>query len=132
LERACKLDKKHGGGSITALPIIETQNGDLSSYIPTNAISITDGQIFLQTNLFNLGQRPAVSVELSVSRVGSAAQNKVIKKFSSSIKAKLSEYYDVASFAQFGNELDENTNQIIEFGKRIVQLMKQNNNHCYD
>jgi F-type H+-transporting ATPase subunit alpha len=126
LERACKLNKKKGGGTITALPIVETQNSDISTYIPTNIISITDGQLFLQTSLFNIGQKPAIDVGLSVSRIGSAAQNQVIKTLSKSIKIDLSEYYDVASFAQFGTDLDESTLKIIENGKRIVELLKQN------
>jgi F-type H+-transporting ATPase subunit alpha len=127
LERACKLNKKNGGGSITALPIVETQNSDISTYIPTNIISITDGQLFLQTSLFNIGQKPAIDVGLSVSRIGSAAQNQVIKTLSKSIKIYLSEYYDVSSFAQFGTDLDENTVAIIENGKSIVELLKQKN-----
>jgi F-type H+-transporting ATPase subunit alpha len=116
LERACKLKEK---GSITALPIIETQNNDISTYIPTNVISITDGQLFLQTNLFNLGQKPAINVELSVSRIGSSAQNKVIKKLASSVKIALAQYYDMLSFSQFGNEVDDDTKIILEKGKRI-------------
>jgi F-type H+-transporting ATPase subunit alpha len=127
LERACKLNKKYGGGTITALPIVETQNGDISTYIPTNIISITDGQLFLQTNLFNIGQRPAIDVGLSVSRIGSTAQYKPIKQLSKSIKIDLSEYYEVASFAQFGNELDDSTLEIIDIGKHILEVIKQNN-----
>ncbi|MDR2821466.1 MAG: F0F1 ATP synthase subunit alpha [Mycoplasmataceae bacterium] len=127
LERACKLNKENGGGSITALPIVETQNSDISTYIPTNIISITDGQLFLQTNLFNTGQRPAIDVGLSVSRVGSNAQNKIMKKLSKSIKIGLSEYYDVASFSQFGTDLEESTMAIINKGERILELIKQTN-----
>jgi F-type H+-transporting ATPase subunit alpha len=132
LERACKLSKKYGGGTITALPIVETQNGDISSYIPTNIISITDGQFFLQTNLFNIGQRPAIDVGLSVSRIGSTAQYQPIKQLSKSIKIILSEYYEAAAFSQFGSELDEATIDIINIGKRIVELIKQNNASPYD
>jgi F-type H+-transporting ATPase subunit alpha len=127
LERACKLNKENGGGSITALPIVETQNSDISTYIPTNIISITDGQLFLQTNLFNTGQRPAIDIGLSVSRVGSNAQNKIMKKLSKSIKIGLSEYYDVASFSQFGTDLEESTMNIIHKGERILELIKQTN-----
>jgi F-type H+-transporting ATPase subunit alpha len=125
LERACRVTSKYGGGSITALPIIETQNSDIAAYIPTNVISITDGQIFLQTNLFNLNQRPAIDVGLSVSRVGSAAQFKAVKAVSGSLKIDLSQYFEMASFAQFGNDLDESTSEIIETGKRINELLKQ-------
>ncbi|GMO15146.1 MAG: F0F1 ATP synthase subunit alpha [Mycoplasmoidaceae bacterium] len=127
LERSCKLNKESGGGTITAIPIIETQNSDISTYIPTNTISITDGQIFLQSSLFNIGQRPAIDIGLSVSRVGSKAQNKMIKKLSKSLKAALSEYYDMVSFSQFGNELEESTAKIIENGKKILVLLKQRN-----
>jgi F-type H+-transporting ATPase subunit alpha len=127
LERACKLDDKYGGGSITALPIVETQAGDISAYVPTNIISITDGQLFLQSNLFNLNQRPAIDAGLSVSRVGSAAQYKAIKQVSSSLKIELSQFYEMNSFAQFGSELDETTLRIIEHGLRINELIKQDN-----
>jgi F-type H+-transporting ATPase subunit alpha len=127
LERACKLDEKYGGGSITALPIIETQAGDISAYVPTNVISITDGQLFLQANLFNLNQRPAIDAGLSVSRVGSAAQFKAVKQVSGSLKIDLSQYYEMSSFAQFGSDLDESTLNIIEHGKRINELVKQPN-----
>ncbi|MDR2654268.1 MAG: F0F1 ATP synthase subunit alpha [Mycoplasmataceae bacterium] len=129
LERACKLKEK---GSITALPIIETQNNDISTYIPTNVISITDGQLFLQTNLFNLGQKPAINVELSVSRIGSSAQNKVIKKLASSVKIALAQYYDMLSFSQFGNEVDDDTKIILEKGKRINWIIKQNESIAYE
>jgi F-type H+-transporting ATPase subunit alpha len=131
LERACKLDKKYGGGSITALPIVETLAGDISAYVPTNIISITDGQLFLQANLFNLNQRPAIDVGLSVSRVGSAAQYKAVKQVSSSLKIDLSQYYEMVSFSQFGSDLDEATLSIIENGKRINELIKQSNTYCY-
>jgi F-type H+-transporting ATPase subunit alpha len=113
------------------LPIIETLNSDISAYIPTNVISITDGQLFLQTNLFNLGQRPAVDVGLSVSRVGSAAQIKAVKKVSSSLKIELSQYAEISSFAQFGSDLDSNTLEIIENGKRVNELLKQDNDELY-
>ncbi|MDY6276364.1 MAG: F0F1 ATP synthase subunit alpha, partial [Bacilli bacterium] len=109
LERACKLDEKHGGGSITALPIIETQSGDISAYIPTNVISITDGQIFLMTDLFNAGQRPAIDSGLSVSRVGSAAQIKAMKQVASSLKIELANYRELQAFSQFGSDLDADT-----------------------
>jgi F-type H+-transporting ATPase subunit alpha len=125
LERACRLDEKYGGGSITALPIVETQNSDISAYIPTNIISITDGQLFLQSNLFNLGQKPAIDVGLSVSRVGSAAQYKAVKQTSSSLKIDLSQYNEMQAFAQFGNDLDASTLNIINNGKKITELLKQ-------
>ena len=125
LERAGKLNKKNGGGSITALPIIETQAGDISAYIPTNVISITDGQLFLTTNLFNSGNRPAIDVGLSVSRVGSAAQKWYIKYLSSSLKLELAQYKELQSFAQFSSDLDKETKQIIEYGKRIMLMIKQ-------
>lgn len=131
LERSCKLNNKYGGGSISALPIIETQNGDISSFIPTNIISITDGQLFFQTNLFNLNQRPAIDIGLSVSRVGSAAQYKPIKQLSSSLKINLSLYYELASFGKFGSDLDEETLKIIENGKKIIELIKQKQNIHY-
>ena len=125
LERCAKLNKKRGGGSITALPIVETLAGDISAYIPTNIISITDGQIFLSTDLFNLGQRPAIDTGLSVSRVGSAAQYKAMKKVSSSIKMDLANYHELLSFAQFGSDLDENTKNIIRHGKALMEVLKQ-------
>jgi F-type H+/Na+-transporting ATPase subunit alpha len=125
LERACKLNKDYGGGSLTALPIIETQAGDISAYIPTNVISITDGQLFLQTELFNAGARPAVDAGLSVSRVGSAAQTKAIKQVSSSLKLELAQYRELLSFAQFGSDLDASTKSIIEHGARLTELLKQ-------
>ncbi len=125
LERACKLNKENGGGSITALPIIETQAGDISAYIPTNVISITDGQLFLQTELFNSGARPAVDSGLSVSRVGSAAQTKAMKQVSSSLKLELAQYRELLSFAQFGSDLDAATKEVIEHGARLTELLKQ-------
>jgi len=125
LERAAKLSDKLGGGSLTALPIIETQAGDISAYIPTNVISITDGQIFLQTELFNSGVRPAVDSGLSVSRVGSAAQTKAIKKVSSSLKLELAQYHELLSFAQFGSDLDAATKATIDHGARLTELLKQ-------
>ena len=125
LERAAKLNDELGGGSLTALPIIETQAGDISAYIPTNVISITDGQIFLQTELFNAGVRPAVDAGLSVSRVGSNAQTKAMKKVSSSLKLELAQYNEMLSFAQFGSDLDANTKKIIDKGARLTELLKQ-------
>ena len=125
LERSCKLSDQHGGGSLTALPIIETQAGDISAYIPTNVISITDGQIFLQSELFNSGIRPAIDYGLSVSRVGSAAQNKAMKSVSSSLKLDLSQYQEVLDFAQFGSDLDASTRKTIDHGKHLVELLKQ-------
>ena len=125
LERAAKLSDELGGGSLTALPIIETQAGDISAYIPTNVISITDGQIFLQTELFNSGVRPAVDSGLSVSRVGSAAQTKAMKSVSSSLKLELAQYHELLSFAQFGSDLDEATKMTIDKGARLTELLKQ-------
>jgi F-type H+-transporting ATPase subunit alpha len=125
LERAAKLSDALGGGSMTALPIIETQAGDISAYIPTNVISITDGQIFLQTDLFASGVRPAVDSGLSVSRVGSNAQTKAMKKVSSSLKLDLAQYNEMLSFAQFGSDLDANTKKIIDHGARVTELLKQ-------
>lgn len=129
LERAAKLNEKYGGGSITALPIIETQAGDISAYIPTNVISITDGQIFLMTELFNSGVRPAVDVGLSVSRVGSAAQIKAMKQVAGSLKLELAQFRELEAFSQFGSDLDENTRNVIEHGKRAIELLKQKQNH---
>ncbi len=126
LERSARMSEKHGGGSLTALPIIETQAGDVSAYIPTNVISITDGQIFLETDLFYQGIRPAISVGLSVSRVGSAAQTKAIKKVSGTIKLDLAQFRELQAFAQFGSDLDEGTKATIKRGERIVELFKQN------
>ena len=125
LERAAKLGKDYGGGSFTALPIIETQAGDLSAYIPTNVISITDGQIYLETDLFNAGVRPAVNPGLSVSRVGGAAQTKMMKKVAGSLRLDLAQYRELATFAQFGSDLDEATQKRLERGKRIVEVLKQ-------
>jgi len=125
LERAAKLSDAMGGGSMTALPIIETQAGDVSAYIPTNVISITDGQIFLETELFNQGIRPAVNVGLSVSRVGSAAQTKAMKKVAGSIKLELAQYREMAAFAQFGSDLDASTQQLLNRGAKLTELLKQ-------
>ncbi|MDY6062328.1 MAG: F0F1 ATP synthase subunit alpha [Erysipelotrichaceae bacterium] len=125
LERACKLNKDNGGGSLTALPIIETQAGDISAYIPTNVISITDGQIFLQSELFNSGARPAVDSGLSVSRVGSSAQTKCVKKVSSSLKLELAQYQELLGFTQFGSDLDPVTKKTIDHGARLMELLKQ-------
>ncbi|KAL1965821.1 hypothetical protein VTN77DRAFT_5142 [Rasamsonia byssochlamydoides] len=125
LERAAKLNDKHGGGSLTALPIIETQGGDVSAYIPTNVISITDGQIFLETELFYKGVRPAINVGLSVSRVGSAAQVKAMKQVAGSLKLFLAQYREVAAFAQFGSDLDASTKQTLARGERLTELLKQ-------
>jgi F-type H+/Na+-transporting ATPase subunit alpha len=126
LERAAKLNDANGGGSLTALPIIETQAGDVSAYIPTNVISITDGQIFLETQLFNQGIRPAVNVGLSVSRVGSAAQTKAMKKVAGSIKLELAQYREMAAFAQFGSDLDAATQKLLNRGAKLTELLKQN------
>src|SRR5207247_520748 len=126
LERAARLSPKYGDGSLTALPIIETQAGDVSAYIPTNVISITDGQIYLETDLFYQGVRPAVSVGLSVSRVGSAAQIKAMKQVAGRIKGDLAQFRELAAFAQFGSDLDAKTQALLERGKRIVELFKQN------
>jgi F-type H+-transporting ATPase subunit alpha len=125
LERAAKMNEDNGSGSLTALPIIETQAGDVSAYIPTNVISITDGQIFLETDLFNQGIRPAINVGLSVSRVGSAAQTKAMKKVSGSIKLDLAQYREMAAFAQFGSDLDASTQKLLARGERLTQLLKQ-------
>ena len=125
LERACKLNKEHGGGSITALPIVETQAGDISAYIPTNVISITDGQIFLMSELFNAGQRPAVDSGLSVSRVGSAAQIKAMKQVSGSLKIELANYHELQAFAQFGSDLDDSTKTILHHGGILMEVLKQ-------
>ncbi len=125
LERACRRNAKYGGGSITAFPIIETQAGDISAYIPTNVISITDGQIYLETDLFYQGIRPAVNVGLSVSRVGSAAQIKAMKKVAGRLRLDLAQYRNVVAFAQFGSDLDDATKQQIERGKRVTEVLKQ-------
>ena len=125
LERAAKLNDDNGNGSLTALPIIETQAGDVSAYIPTNVISITDGQIFLETDLFYQGIRPAINVGLSVSRVGSAAQTKAMKKVAGSIKLELAQYREMAAFAQFGSDLDASTQKLLARGARLTELLKQ-------
>jgi F-type H+-transporting ATPase subunit alpha len=129
LERSAKLSDELGAGSLTALPIIETQAGDISAYIPTNVISITDGQIFLETNLFYQGIRPAISVGLSVSRVGSAAQTKAVKSVSGSLRLDLAQFRELASFAQFSSDLDDETKQRIERGQRLTELLKQKQYH---
>ena len=128
LERAAKLDKEHGGGSLTALPVIETQAGDVSAYIPTNVISITDGQIFLETELFHSGVMPAVNPGISVSRVGGNAQIKAIKKVAGTLKLIYSQYRELQGFAQFGSDLDADTKARLDQGARIVQVLKQNQN----
>jgi F-type H+-transporting ATPase subunit alpha len=125
LERAAKMNEDNGAGSLTALPVIETQAGDVSAYIPTNVISITDGQIFLETDLFYQGIRPAINVGLSVSRVGSAAQTKAMKKVAGSIKLELAQYREMAAFAQFGSDLDASTQRLLARGARLTELLKQ-------
>ena len=125
LERACRRNKEHGGGSITALPIIETQGGDVSGYIPTNVISITDGQIFLETTLFNKGIRPAINAGLSVSRVGGAAQIKSMKKNAGTLKLSQAQYRELEAFSQFDSDLDPDTKRVIERGKRVTEILKQ-------
>jgi F-type H+-transporting ATPase subunit alpha len=125
LERAAKMNEENGAGSLTALPIIETQAGDVSAYIPTNVISITDGQIFLETGLFFQGIRPAINVGLSVSRVGGAAQTKAMKKVAGSIKLELAQYREMAAFAQFGSDLDASTQRLLNRGARLTELLKQ-------
>ncbi|MDP2642337.1 MAG: F0F1 ATP synthase subunit alpha [Candidatus Peregrinibacteria bacterium] len=125
LERACRLDPQYGGGSITALPIIETQAGDVSAYIPTNVISITDGQIFLESDLFFKGIRPALNIGISVSRVGSAAQIKAMKKVAGKLKLELAQYRELAVFAQFGSDLDESTRKQLNKGDRLTEILKQ-------
>jgi len=125
LERSAKLSPKFGGGSLTALPIIETQAGDVSAYVPTNVISITDGQIFLESKLFNEGIRPAINVGLSVSRVGSAAQVKAMKEIAGTLKLELAQYREVESFASFASELDEATQHTLFRGLRLIELLKQ-------
>jgi F-type H+-transporting ATPase subunit alpha len=125
LERACRRNKEYGGGSITALPIVETQAGDVTAYIPTNVISITDGQIFLETDLFYKGIRPAVNVGLSVSRVGSSAQIKAMKKVAGTLKLDLAQFRELEAFSQFGSDLDDATKRQLERGKRAVEVLKQ-------
>jgi F-type H+/Na+-transporting ATPase subunit alpha len=125
LERAAKLNKEHGGGSLTALPIIETQAGDLSAYIPTNVISITDGQIFLESDLFHQGVRPAINVGNSVSRVGGSAQVKAMRQVAGSLRLDLAQYRELAAFAQFGSDLDKQTLNQLNRGRRLVEVLKQ-------
>jgi F-type H+-transporting ATPase subunit alpha len=125
LERAAKLNNVCGFGSLTALPIIETQAGDVSAYIPTNVISITDGQIFLEADLFYKGIKPSINVGLSVSRVGSSAQTKGMKEISGALKLNLAQYREVESFAQFGSDLDATTRDILEKGSRLIEILKQ-------
>jgi F-type H+-transporting ATPase subunit alpha len=125
LERAAKLSGERGGGSITAIPIVETQAGDISSYIPTNVISITDGQIFLDSELFNSGFRPAIDVGLSVSRVGGSAQSKAIRRVSGRLRLDLAQYREMAAFAQFGSDLDKATQDKLAQGKRLMEVLKQ-------
>lgn len=131
LERAAKMSDAKGGGSITALPIIETQANDVSAYIPTNVISITDGQIFLESDLFNRGIRPAINVGISVSRVGGAAQTKIMKKVSGTVKLDLAQYYELEAFSQFASELDEATKAKLTRGRRVVEALKQRENEPY-
>ncbi len=131
LERSCRLNEKYGGGSITALPIIETLEGDLSSYIPTNIISITDGQIYLETDLFNAGIRPAINIGLSVSRVGGNAQTKAMKKVAGKLKLDLAQYREMAAFSQFEGELDENTKKFLSRGARLTQILIQKKHNPY-
>jgi F-type H+-transporting ATPase subunit alpha len=125
LERACKLSDEEGGGSLTALPVVETQAGDVSAYIPTNVISITDGQIFLESELFHSGVRPAINVGISVSRVGGAARIKAMNKVAGSLKLDLSQYRELEAFAQFGSELDQATQKILARGERLVAMLNQ-------
>ncbi|PID34859.1 MAG: F0F1 ATP synthase subunit alpha, partial [candidate division SR1 bacterium] len=129
LERAARLNQDYGGGSLTALPIIETQAGDIGAYIPTNVISITDGQIFLESDLFNSGVRPAINVGLSVSRVGGSAQTKIMKKVSGTLKLDLATFRELQAFVQFSSDLDKETLKVIEKGKRMVELLKQKEAH---
>ncbi|MBL4693744.1 F0F1 ATP synthase subunit alpha, partial [Candidatus Gracilibacteria bacterium] len=128
LERAAKLNEANGSGSITALPIIETQANDVAAYIPTNVISITDGQIFLESDLFNKGIRPAINVGISVSRVGGSAQTHLIKKVSGTVKLDLAQYYELEAFSQFASELDESTEAKLVRGRRVVEALKQDQN----
>jgi F-type H+-transporting ATPase subunit alpha len=125
LERAARLNEENGGGSLTALPIVETQAGDVSAYIPTNIISITDGQIFLETDLFNAGQRPALNIGISVSRVGSAAQTKAMKKVAAPLKLDLAQYRSLAAFAQFASDLDKATRDQLTRGEKLSEITKQ-------
>jgi F-type H+-transporting ATPase subunit alpha len=128
LERAARLNSDFGGGSLTALPIVETMDSDVSAYIPTNVIPITDGQIFLETELFNSGIKPAINVGLSVSRVGGSAQTKIMKKVAGTLRLELATFRELASFAQFASDLDISTQKKIEKGKRLVEILKQANN----
>jgi F-type H+-transporting ATPase subunit alpha len=132
LERAAKLSDEHGGGSLTALPIIETQAGDVSAYIPTNVISITDGQIYLESDLFYSGVRPAINVGLSVSRVGGAAQTRAMKQVAGRLRLDLAQYREMAAFAQFGSELDAATQAQLARGQRMVEILKQLQYEPYD
>jgi len=125
LERACKLNKDYGGGSITALPLIETQAGDVSAYIPTNVISITDGQIYLESDLFYKGNRPAINAGLSVSRVGSKAQIKAMKKVAGRMRLEAAQFRELEAFAQFGSDLDKETREKLERGRRLIEVLKQ-------
>ena len=129
LERSAKLSVINGGGSLTSLPIIETQAGDVSAYIPTNVISITDGQIFLETKLFNQGLRPAINVGLSVSRIGSSAQTRAMKQVANSMKLELAQYREIESFASFASELDASTRRVLNRGVRLIATIKQQNKH---
>lgn len=131
LERSCRLDKKYGGGSITALPIVETLEGDVSAYIPTNIISITDGQIFLETDLFNAGVRPAINIGISVSRVGGNAQTKAMKQVAGKLKLDLAQYREMAAFSQFESDLDEETKKLLNRGAKVTQILKQDKNKPY-
>ncbi|MFH0772851.1 MAG: F0F1 ATP synthase subunit alpha [bacterium] len=131
LERACRLEDSQGGGSITALPVIETLEGDVSAYIPTNVISITDGQIFLETDLFNAGIRPAINIGISVSRVGGNAQTKAMKQVAGRLKLDLAQYREMAAFSQFESDLDEDTKKLLNRGAKVTQLMKQDKNKPY-
>jgi F-type H+-transporting ATPase subunit alpha len=132
LERSARMSDKRGGGSITALPIIETQGNDLSAYIPTNVVSITDGQIYLEADLFNAGIVPAINVGLSVSRVGSAAQTKSMKQLAGPVRLELSQFRELQAFTQFGSDLDEDTLKRLERGKRISEILKQPQYKPYD
>ncbi|HML48647.1 MAG TPA: F0F1 ATP synthase subunit alpha, partial [Clostridia bacterium] len=127
LERAARLSKEQGGGSMTALPIVETQAGDISAYIPTNVISITDGQLFLDTDLFRSGQRPAVNGGLSVSRVGGAAQTKAMRKVAGQLRLQLAQYRELQVFARFSSDIDRNTQSILDYGEHLTELLKQRN-----
>ncbi|MBO4540522.1 MAG: F0F1 ATP synthase subunit alpha, partial [Bacilli bacterium] len=131
LERACRLAPQYGGGSITALPIVETQAGDISAYIPTNIISITDGQIFLLTDYFNAGQRPAIDSGFSVSRVGSSAQFKAMKEVAKSLKIELANYNELLGFSQFGSDLDKETKKVLTHGRILMEVLKQKNSNPY-